>query len=154
LAVAYYNDALGSIPFKILPWLVAYEILAVVLISSIFLAIGASTGTMQEAQGMLLVVWFPMMIPFFLFTNVLMDPNGTLVTTVSLIPPLTPMMMMARMSASDAVPLWQPLLGMVLVLLLTVVCVWASSRIFRIGILSQGKAPSLVQLARWTFQGG
>jgi hypothetical protein len=63
------------------------------------------------------------------------------------------MLMILRMSATTAVPLWQPLAGVVVVLLAVVVCVFAAGRVFRIGLLSQGKAPRLPELARWIVHG-
>ena len=31
--------------------------------------------------------------------------------------------------------------------------VWAAARVFRIGILSQGKTPQLAELAQWVLRG-
>jgi len=62
------------------------------------------------------------------------------------------MLMVLRMAATS-VPIWQPLLGIALVLLLTVVALFAASRVFRIGMLAQGNAPKLSLLARWIVTG-
>jgi ABC-2 type transport system permease protein len=57
--------------------------------------------------------------------------------------------MMLRMSITPTPPVWQVMLSLVLAVATTVAIVWAASRIFRIGILMQGKAPNLPELLRW-----
>ena len=76
-------------------------------------------------------------------------PDSTLALVMSFIPTLTPFTMMLRMSLTPAPPVWQLLLAIVMMLATTVAVVWAGARIFRIGILMQGKAPNLPELLRW-----
>ena len=39
------------------------------------------------------------------------------------------------------------------VLLTTLLCVWAAGRVFRVGLLMQGKGARLGEVARWVFRG-
>jgi ABC-2 type transport system permease protein len=41
----------------------------------------------------------------------------------------------------------------VLVLLTTLLFVWAAGRIFRVGILMQGKGANLAEMMKWVFRG-
>ncbi len=151
--LASYNDALDLIPLDILPWIVVFQLLAVLLFSSIFMAIGASVNQLKEAQSLLLPVWILIVGPLFVWLNIVRDPLSSFATTFSLIPPFIPMLMTLRMSATSAVPTWQPAVGLVLMLAMTLLCVFAAGRVFRIGMLAQGRAPKLSELIQWAIKG-
>ena len=57
-------------------------------------------------------------------------PNGTLALVLSLFPLTAPPAMIARLAATD-VPLWQPVLGLVLLALTTYGAILLSARFFR-----------------------
>jgi ABC-2 type transport system permease protein len=72
---------------------------------------------------------------------------------MSLFPPFTPILMMTRQASPGGVPLWQPVVGLVGVALATAGISWVAARIFRVGILMQGKPPSVAELVRWAVRG-
>ncbi len=153
VGVAWYFDALHLVPLRIVPWFLIYQILAVLMFGSLFMAVGAACNQLKEAQSMLLPIWMLMMFPLFVWFQVTGDPTGSFGTWMSLVPPATPMLMVLRLCASTAVPWWQPVLGIVGMLLASWLCVFLAARVFRIGILAQGKAPKLSELLRWAVRG-
>jgi ABC-2 type transport system permease protein len=72
---------------------------------------------------------------------------------MSFIPPFTPLMMMLRQAAPGGIPAWQPWVGLVGLAACTVVALWAAARIFRIGLLAQGKTPTMAEMLRWAVKG-
>jgi ABC-2 type transport system permease protein len=74
-------------------------------------------------------------------------------TALSFFPFATPMLMVTRQAIPPGLPLWQPVVGGLLVVATTVFCVYAAGRIFRVGILLQGKGARLSDIARWVFRG-
>lgn len=149
LTAAYWKGYSDSIPFEILPWFVIYLLLAVLLFSSIFMAIAASVSQLREAQGLLLPVWMVMLLPMFVWFNIVREPNSMLATVLSLFPPSTPLMMTLRLATGAIIPAWQIVLSFVLLILATAVGVTAAARIYRIGILWQGKTPKLSEILMW-----
>jgi ABC-2 type transport system permease protein len=63
------------------------------------------------------------------------------------------MLMITRLAIPPGIAWWEPWLGIVVVLVTTLFCVWAASRIFRIGILMQGKGARFGELIKWIWQG-
>ena len=153
VGVAWHYDALDLVPLRIIPWFLIYQVLAVLMFGSLFMAVGASVNQVKEAQGMLMPIWLLMMIPLFVWFQIVRDPTGEFASWISFIPPATPLVMVLRIGASAAVPLWQAVLGIVVTLAATAVCLFAAARVFRIGILAQGKTPKLGQLLRWAIRG-
>ena len=150
---ARHYDVLDLVPLRLVPWFLVFQVLAVLLFGSIFMAIGAAVNQMKEAQGLLLPAWLVFMYPLFVWFQVVREPNGSFATWLSLVPPGVPLMMVLRIGASAAVPLWQPLLGVLIMIVFTLAVVAAAARVFRIGILAQGKTPTLIELARWVWRG-
>jgi ABC-2 type transport system permease protein len=84
---------------------------------------------------------------------VIQDPSGPLATTLSLIPPFTPSIMMIRLATPVTIPIWQPIVGLVGVALFTLFTVWVGARIFRTAILMQGQKPTIANLFKYAFRG-
>lgn len=141
------------LPPRLIAWFLVYQVLGVLLYGSVFIAVGAACTSTQETQALLMPVTLLIVSPMFILTKVVTEPESALATGASFVPTATPMLMVARLSTSPGLPVWQPALGALLVLLAAVVCVWAAGRIFRVGLLMQGKGASFRDLARWIVQG-
>jgi ABC-2 type transport system permease protein len=151
-AALHYRFA-EYLPLDLLAWFLLFQCLAGLLFGSLFIAIGAACTDMKEAQNLLMPVMLLVCIPLFVLGSVVKEPNSAVVTWLSFFPFATPMLMLARQAAPPGIPIWQPLLGVVVVLLTTVLCVWAAGRIFRVGLLMQGKGARVGEMMRWVFKG-
>ncbi|MEL7497135.1 MAG: ABC transporter permease [Planctomycetota bacterium] len=152
-AFASYKGFTDQIPFEIAPWFILFQVMGVLFYAAIFLAIGASVSQLKEAQSMLLPVWMLMMSPMFVWLILVRDPLGSTAVYFSMFPPAAPTAMMLRMATGQAIPIWQPLVSAALTLVSTIVIVYVAARIFRVGILWQGKTPKLTEIVRWAFKG-
>jgi ABC-type Na+ efflux pump permease subunit len=137
----------------ILAWFFAYQVLAVLMFGSLFIAVGAACTDMKETQTLLLPVMLLACAPMFVWFNVIREPNSPFATAVAFFPPATPMLMMARQAVPPGIPWWQPIVGIILVLVTTTASVYAAGRIFRVGLLMQGKGASIGDLCKWVFRG-
>jgi ABC-2 type transport system permease protein len=125
----------------------------VVLFGALFVAIGAAVSDLKEAQSMMMPISVLIFSPMFVWMSVIKEPLSTSSTLMSFFPPATPMLMMLRISVAPSLPIWQPLLGIVIVLLSAVVAVFVAGRIFRVGILMQGKGANFSEMLRWAVRG-
>lgn len=151
-AVHYYGYG-EYLPTSLLLWFLFYLVLAIIMYGSLFSAIGASCSDMKEPQALMLPVMMPIIIPLMLVGLIIRNPDGLIARAVSLFPPTTPMMMLLRQALESNVQTWEKVVSAVGVVLFTLLCIWVGGRIFRIGILMQGKAPSFGQLIQWVARG-
>ncbi|HKW13809.1 MAG TPA: ABC transporter permease [Candidatus Krumholzibacteria bacterium] len=134
-------------------YFVIFFILGFLFYASIFMMIGAISSTDQDAQQMQVLVQLPMVVPFMLLLLLMQNPSGPLAVALSLFPPFTAQLMMARIILLTP-PLWQILLGMALMLVSIFLGVTFAARIFRVGILMHGKRPNLRELIHWYRMAG
>ncbi len=140
-------------PAHLIWWFVVFQGLAVLMFGSLFIAVGAAVTDMRESQSLMTPIMLIVCAPMFVWVNVLREPTAAFSTAISLFPPCTPMLMIVRQAVPPGIPLWQPLLGVVLVLFTTVAFVWAAGRIFRVGLLMQGRGANLREMCRWVLRG-
>jgi ABC-2 type transport system permease protein len=115
-------------------------------------ALGATCNDNKDAQSLQFPAMLPVILPLFLIMPVIQDPSGPLATTLSLIPPFTPSIMLIRLATPVTVPIWQPIAGLAGVILFTLFTVWVGARIFRTAILLQGQKPSVSNLFKYAFK--
>jgi len=153
-AVAVWmQGAADSIPWSLLPWLLMFQLLAVLLFSSVFMSVAACVSQMREAQCLLMPVWLVLTLPLLLWFTVIREPNGTLATVASFLPPATPLLMAVRMCSGAVIPLWQSVLSLLLLLAGTGFGIMTASRLYRAGILRQGQAPGFSELLLLAWRG-
>jgi ABC-2 type transport system permease protein len=138
--------------FTISPWLIVaflfYFLSGYFIYSSLFAAVGSAVDQEQDASQLSMPVALPIIIPIMFIPNVMNNPDGTLATVLSLIPFFTPILMIARVAATD-VPLWQIALSVVLLAGTFLLCLWVAAKIYRVGILMYGKKPTFKDLIKW-----
>jgi ABC-2 type transport system permease protein len=139
-------------PIHLAPAVFIYAILfflaGYLLYASLYAAIGAAVSSEQDANQLQLPVTMVIVVSFLLFNVILNDPNSQTSVILSLIPFLSPILMMLRI-AIQTPPFWQIVLSLALSVATTAFIVQISARIYRVGVLMYGKRPSLVELLRW-----
>jgi ABC-2 type transport system permease protein len=151
--VAWFRGAADVFPMEMMPWFFSFMVLAILMIGSSMAALGSACNDPKEAQSLTLPAMLPVMIPMFVLMPVLKEPTSTFATVLSLFPPCTPMVMLLRISTPYGVPAWQPWVGLAGMVLFTILSIWVGGRIFRVGILMQGKPPKLADMLRWAIRG-
>ncbi|MBX3355287.1 MAG: ABC transporter permease [Phycisphaeraceae bacterium] len=133
-------------------WLLLYFAMAYFMVATMMVAVGSAVSDLREAQALITPVMLILMVPLFLWLPISTAPNGGFATAASFIPPAIPFVMILRLaSTSEPVPMWQIALSLVAGFASVMVMLWAAARIFRVGILMQGKPPTPRELLRWTL---
>jgi ABC-type Na+ efflux pump permease subunit len=151
--VARQVKASDLVPYEALPWFGVYGLAALFMFGAIALALGSACTDPKESQSLMMPMWFLIALPMFVWVPVVKEPVGGLATWLSLIPIYTPMIMLIRIASPVTIPAWQPWVGLVGVILFTALSVWTAGRIFRVGILMQGKPPRITEILRWAVRG-
>jgi ABC-2 type transport system permease protein len=136
------------------PWslalLAVYFVMAYGFVATMMAGAGSAVSDLQEAQGLLTPIMLVLTLPLLLFMPVTEHPNGWIATTMSFVPPAIPFIMALRLAASgDPVPAWQVAATLVWGFAWVGVFLWAGAKVFRVGILMQGKPPTPRELWRW-----
>ncbi|MDF1700075.1 MAG: ABC transporter permease [Planctomycetota bacterium] len=133
-------------------WFAVYYLLGFLMIASLFVAVGSACNTIKEAQNLMAPLSMLLALPMIISLLTMSNPNGTVATVASFIPPFTPFVMMTRMASVPAPPVWQTWATLGILLISTYLAIRFAARVFRVGILLYGQPPSLGEIWRWMWQ--
>ena len=141
-----------EISLGLLFYFVVYYILGFLLFSAILAAIGSICNTFKESQSLMMPLVLIIVIPIISAQKLIQNPDGTLAQVLSFVPPVTPLVMILRISAGHDIPFLEILASILLLIVAVFVAIWLASKVFRTGILMYGKRPSLGEISRWLRQ--
>ena len=118
------------------------------LYAALFGAAGAIATSDQEANQMQFPVTVPLLAGIFIMYSMMADPDNAIAVVGSLVPLTAPVVMPTRAMMTD-IPMSQYIISGVLMVVAVVAVTWIAAKIYRIGVLSTGKKPTMAELLRW-----
>ena len=147
-AAVILSTHITNLPLDNIWIMTVYALLGFIMYAGLFVALGCLASTEQEAQQMTGYLSILLMLPFVIAFVVTQNPNSPILMFVTLIPFLTPSMMIMRLPVLTP-PLWEIALTLGILIATTWAIIWAAGKIFRVGILLTGKRPSLDEIVKW-----
>jgi ABC-2 type transport system permease protein len=130
--------------------LVVYFVMSYAFVSTMMASVGSAVNDLREAQSLVTPVMLILTIPLMLWLPISEQPNGMLATVASFIPPAIPFVMVLRVTASsEPIAAWQVAVSIVWGFAWVAIFLWAGAKIFRVGVLMQGKPPTPRELLKW-----
>jgi ABC-2 type transport system permease protein len=144
------NSSLAGVhvPISLIAYAIVFFLGGYFLYSAMFAAIGSACSNEQDAQQLQFFAMGPLIFCMLIYSVVLTNPNSSQSVLLSEIPFFAPVLMALRISLQTP-PFWQIALSLGLLVLTTIAMIYASAKIYRIGVLMYGKRPSVVELIRW-----
>ncbi|RLD19075.1 MAG: ABC transporter permease [Bacteroidetes bacterium] len=134
----------------IIPVFILFFLGGYFIYSSVFAAIGSAVDEdLGEAQQFMLPVILPVILAFMIMMSTIENPNSGLAVFGSIFPLFSPIIMPARLPFDP--PMWEIALSLFLLIATTLLFIWLSGRIYRVGILMYGKKITFRELGRWMF---
>jgi ABC-type Na+ efflux pump permease subunit len=122
--------------------MIYFFVVGYVTISVFFLAIGAMSDSMREAQGYLMPVLLAILLPItFLIQAVISGSTGIGIEVLTWVPIWTPFAVLARLGTG--IPMWEVVGTAIVLAVFTAIELVLLGRLFRASLLSQGQHPGL-----------
>ena len=140
-------DLASVLNFRLLFYFSIFFTLGYLLYSTLFAAVAATCSSTEELSQAMFPAMFPFILAFFATFYAVPNPSGTITRVLSLLPPFTPMVMLARVNILMP-PLWEVWLGILLLTLGVFAAAWLAGKIFRFALLMHGKRPTIPEIIK------
>lgn len=149
IGVAAVGFALVSYAsFENIPIILFYFLIGYVFYTSLFVGIGSIVSTEQEAQQITSYLSIILVLPIVFLMSAMQNPDSTIVNIFTYIPFTLPSIMILKANLIE-ISFMEHLIAISIMFVSTAIVVFLSGKIFRIGILSYGKMPTVKELKSW-----
>ncbi|MEU6645228.1 ABC transporter permease [Saccharomonospora sp. NPDC046836] len=118
-------------------WGLLWYVLGFFLYATVFAAAGSLVSRQEDMQSVLTPISMVLMVGFIAGFTVVQQPDGTTATVLSLLPPLSPILMPSRIATGSAGPM-EIVAALVLTLAAIAALTWLGGRIYRAAVLRTG----------------
>jgi ABC-2 type transport system permease protein len=152
LAVALGTKVLTSAAPAVtaLAWGLVWYVLGFLLYATVFAAVGTLVSRQEDVQSVLMPVTVVLLVAFvFGFAVLSRNPSGALTTVLSMVPPISPLVMPGRLALAT-VPFWQLALSLASTAGAIAVLARVCARMYRNSLLRPGSRVTLRTALRRT----
>jgi ABC-2 type transport system permease protein len=127
-----------------------WYLLGLLLYATVYAAVGSLVSRQEEVNGVIAPLTMTIVVAFVVSINLMLaDPDSTLITVLSLLPPFAPILMPARIALGTAA-LWQVAAAVALTALAIVALTWLAGRVYANAVLRTGARVKLRDALRAT----
>ncbi|RBP00164.1 ABC transporter permease [Rossellomorea aquimaris] len=130
-----------SLSVGVIIYAVLFFLLGYFLYATLAALLGSLVSRIEDVQQMIMPMTFLIMIGFFISMFGLGNPESSFVTITSYIPFFTPMVMFLRVGMLN-LPVYEPVIGIVVLLVTIIILGVFGARVYRGGVLLYGKSNS------------
>lgn len=142
--------AAAVIPLRVILIAIPFFLLGFAIYGSLMAGLGALAPNMAEANQSTTVILLPLIFCMLVLGNLMQDPNGTMITFLSLFP-LTSVIMMPTRVAIVNVLWWQVVLSIALLIVTAVITIRAVANLFHAQTLLTGRKFKAFQFFKLLF---
>ena len=137
-------EALSSLALEpdLLLLLVAFYLAGYFVFAALMASIGAASSSVREASQISAIITIPAVLPVWLSSLIITDPDGTLARVLTFFPLTSPTASMMRIAGGTETA-YETWIGLLITALAGVVLLWLSARVFRAGLLMYGQRMGL-----------
>jgi ABC-2 type transport system permease protein len=134
--------------FENLPVILLYFLIGYFFYTTLFVGIGSIVSTEQEAQQITSYLSIILVLPIVFLLYAMQNPDSTLVEVFTYIPFTLPSIMIMKANLHE-LSFIDHFVAVMIMIISTAFIVFLSGKIFKVGILSYGKMPTLKELKSW-----
>lgn len=144
-----FFDFLGfqNIPLATIIYALVFFILGYFLYATLAAFLGSLVSRIEDVQQMITPMTFIIAAGFMIAMFGLNQPDTTFITITSYIPFFTPMLMFMRVGMLT-IPVWEPILGVVILLVSIIFLAVFGARVYQGGVLMYGKSNSFKDIKK------
>ncbi|MFC1865683.1 ABC transporter permease [Chloroflexota bacterium] len=140
-----------QVPADFLIISLVYFVLGYLLFAVVMAGVGSIGATARESQQLSMIFTLSAMLPFFLVSLIMQNPNHIVAQVLTLFPFTAPITVVLRMGLAD-IPLWQILVSITIMIVTIIGLLMIIAKIFRTFLLMHGKTPRLGEIIRYLRQ--